>query len=332
MFKHVLLSAALSAAPLAALAQMETWEGTWEYFSDLGWGFEVNIRHQAGQDHGVPMIAFYGPPGGDMTRARALGECPPVFTRDLCQQVWDTQHEITGNTLHLLWEPHAIRLEDNRAVILFRSQADWTERAIVIDRSSDSIIHQVRVMNLDTVSTDAEVVVEHAPHRCDFMQCLEPPYEGREALMGQLAMPNVWEGVQLKIGPALPMLDGNDFDPAQFGAEGYDDFIVFDGMEGDLPGMGIYATPYGLRNLQGGIAIRLRSAPSRDAAEGGMLLAEGSDIWAMDCTPEVDNIAFDMGDLQARRAILDPVWCLVIDYNSDTTGWLPGRFLDPLLP
>ncbi len=107
-----------------------------------------------------------------------------------------------------------------------------------------------------------------------------------------------------------------------------DDTFDPEGSANDMPGIGVWGPSYILRNVPEGQRLVLREAPDRNAGRAGTLPRNAADIVVLNCTPEVDTMAFEDAGQQQRRALLDPVWCEV--EWQDEAGFVPGTYLDPV--
>jgi len=96
----------------------------------------------------------------------------------------------------------------------------------------------------------------------------------------------------------------------------------------DMPGVGVYGPPYRLRNTAGG-GVVLRRAPRSDAPTQSSLMGWATGIVVLDCTPGIDSLTWEQANLARRWQMLDAVWCEVA-HDTQTSGWLPGYFLDPI--
>ena len=97
----------------------------------------------------------------------------------------------------------------------------------------------------------------------------------------------------------------------------------------DLPGFGIYAPNYQLRNTAGNPA-RLRTAPRSDAPSAGTIMPSSQTINVLQCLPDIDSLEWEESSLANRLQRLDAVWCEVVHDAGQQPGWLPGHFLEPV--
>jgi len=51
----------------------------------------------------------------------------------------------------------------------------------------------------------------------------------------------------------------------------------------------------------------------------------------LQCSPEIDSLSWEQAGPARRWQMLDAAWCEVIA-GPQATGWIPGYFLDPILP
>ena len=98
----------------------------------------------------------------------------------------------------------------------------------------------------------------------------------------------------------------------------------------DLPGVGVYGPNYRLRNT-GGNPAQVRQAPRADAAVTSVIEGAARDINVLQCSGEIDSLTWELATQAQRHQMLDAVWCEVVQGQSPA-GWIPGYFLDPILP
>ena len=99
--------------------------------------------------------------------------------------------------------------------------------------------------------------------------------------------------------------------------------------EGDLPGFGIYAVEFEIVGVPPGVRLTLHREPDPASPMVGSVAVNERGIFAEECLPEIDNIAFEEATRARRAAMLRGAWCKVSNDRGET-GYIPGRHLQPL--
>lgn len=100
----------------------------------------------------------------------------------------------------------------------------------------------------------------------------------------------------------------------------------------DAPAFGVTKSYSHLRGVPSGQNLTLRAAPSREARSTGSTNANASGLLVIECTPQIDQIAFEEAPHARKLALLDALWCHVtVPMAGDAflEGWVPGRYLEP---
>lgn len=99
--------------------------------------------------------------------------------------------------------------------------------------------------------------------------------------------------------------------------------------ENDLPGVGVSGPAYRLIGVPSGKRLALRAAGNRDAAGAGSLAADATEILVLGCEPYMEAYRYEELNAAGKRQVLNSSWCEV--RHEDATGFIPGRYLEPIV-
>lgn len=300
-----------------AVGPVSAAEGEWHgaYVADLGRG-AMEVRIELDQLPG-------GSSGmGDVSLYQLRDDCPTdAMSETFCRALHAAfaraiREEVPGN---MVTPVEGVIYEAGSALVAFSLYGDSVLRVVEIHETPSGL---TSTFHHPEYGIEAEFPVERTPHTCTFVMCsadrLEPlatDPDGHAGPLGALAFLR-----------AYPLLSLNRE------AEGGDEESWEEEMF-DLPGIGVYGPSYRLRNVPAGQRLAVRAAPQRGAATVGSLSRDAADILVLDCTPEIDSLAFEEADAAGKLRLLERAWCQV-SHGVDATlieGWVVGGYLDPVL-